>query len=107
MTLPCHFILTAHLEPQKNDEGSIIAYRFMMTGKSSIIVPLKFDEIWVTTTKETSKGIEYSVKLNSTGFYLARSRLAGTGNLSKVEPANLREIIRKAGLSYEDKPGLF
>ena len=103
MTLPCHFILTAHLEPQKNDEGSIIAYRFMMTGKSSITVPLKFDEIWVTTTKETSKGIEYSVKLNSTGFYLARSRLAGTGKLKPTEPANLKEIIKKAGLDYQDK----
>jgi AAA domain len=107
MSLPCHFILTGHLENQKDSEGNIIARRFMMTGKGAITVPLLFDEIWVLENKETSKGLEYYTVLQSTGMLLARSRLAGTGKLSAKEPTNLRAIFKKAGLNYEDKPKLF
>lgn len=106
MTLPCHFILTAHLEPQKDSEGNVVARRFLMTGKGAIKIPLLFDEIWVTDKKETSKGWDYFVRIESGGMFLARSRLAGTGKLDSKEPTNLRTIFKKAGLSYEDKPAL-
>jgi hypothetical protein len=107
MLLPCHVILTAHLEPIKNDEGSVIGKRFLMTGKGAITIPLLFDEIWVADSKETSKGMSYYVKLVNTGFLYARSRLAANGVLSKEEPSDLRAILKKAGLNYEDKPKLY
>jgi len=107
MGLPCHFILTGHLEPQKDKEGNIVARRFMMTGKGAIVIPLKFDEIWVLDNKETSRGLDYFTILQSTGMLLARSRLAGTGKLGSTEPTNLRAIFKKAGLNYEDKPKLY
>jgi len=105
--LPCHFILTGHIEPQKDKAGNIIARRFLMTGKGAIVIPLLFDEIWVLENKEVSAGLEYYTILQSTGMLLARSRLAGTGKLGKTEPTNLRTIFKKAGLNYEDKPKLF
>uniref|UniRef100_A0A6H1ZPR0 Putative ATPase domain containing protein n=1 Tax=viral metagenome TaxID=1070528 RepID=A0A6H1ZPR0_9ZZZZ len=106
-SLPCHVIVTGHLEPQKDKEGNIIGRRFLMTGKGAIVVPLLFDEIWVLENKETSKGLDYYTILQSTGMFLARSRLAGTGSLGEKEPTNLRNIFKKAGLNYEDKPKLF
>jgi len=103
MNLPCHFILTAHLEPQKDTKGAIVSRRFLMTGKSAIKIPLLFDEIWVADKKETSKGWEYFFHIESGGMLLARSRLAGTGKLASNEPNNLRAIFKKAGLNYADK----
>jgi len=106
-SLPCHVIVTGHLEPQKDKEGNTVGRRFLMTGKGAIVIPLLFDEIWVMENKETSKGLDYHIVLQSTGMFLARSRLAGTGKLGKTEPTNLRTIFKKAGLNYEDKPKLF
>lgn len=106
MSLPCHFIFTGHLEPQKDSEGNVTAYRFLMTGKGAIVIPLLFDEIWVMESKEKSAGMEYSIRTVSGGKYLARSRLAGDGKLKKAEEANLRNIIKKAGLNYQDKDAL-
>jgi hypothetical protein len=106
VNLPCHFVLTGHLEPQKDKEGNIIGRRFLMTGKGAITIPLLFDEIWVLDNKETSRGLEYFITLQSTGMLLARSRLAGTGKLDKIEPTNLRSIFKKAGLDYEDKASI-
>ena len=77
-----------------------------MTGKGAIVIPLLFDEIWVLENKETSRGLDYYTVLQSTGMYLARSRLAGTGRLEAKEPTNLRAIFKKGGLSYEDKPAI-
>lgn len=106
MSLPCHFIMTGHLDVQKDKDGNIVARRFLMTGKGAITIPLLFDEIWVLENKNTSRGLEYYTVLQSTGMFLARSRLAGTGRLSATEPTNLREIFKKAGLNYEDKPAI-
>lgn len=106
LQLPCHVIVTAHLEPLKNSEGAVIGKRFMATGKAAILIPLLFDEVWVMDTKETSKSVEYSVKIANTGFLFARSRLAAKGILNHQEPADFRAILKKAGLNYEDKPRL-
>lgn len=106
MKQKCHFILTGHLEVQKDKEGNVVARRFMMTGKGAVVIPLLFDEIWVAETKETPKGLEYQVLLQKKGLLLGRSRLAADGVLGQTEPLNLREIFKKAGMSYEDKPAL-
>lgn len=103
MKLPCHFILTAHIEPQKNREGSIIARRVMFSGKGAITIPLLFTEIWVTDVKETSKDNIYRVLLQKKGLLLGRSRLASKSVLDTYEPANLKYILKKSGMNYEDK----
>lgn len=107
LNLKCHFILTAHLNIQKDKEGNVIARRVMFSGQGAVTIPLLFDEIWVTDAKESSGGFNYEVKTVAAGLYLARSRLAGTGAINKTEPATLRTILKKAGLNYEDRPGLF
>jgi len=106
MNLPCHFVFTGHLMPQKDKEGNVIKYRYLMTGQGAIVIPLLFDEIWVSEMRETSKGGEFSVLLQSGGLMLARSRLLARsdGKLKINEPSNLREILYKAGMSYIDKP---
>ena len=106
MTLPCHFVLTAHLEPQKDKEGNVTAWRVMFSGKGAITIPLLFDEIWVADSKEKREGYDYFIHTQRSGLFLARSRLAAEGRLEPKEPNNLMQIFKKAGLTYTDKEAL-
>jgi len=86
LKLPCDFILTGHLEADKDEVTGQITYRFSTTGKGVIIIPTLFDEIWVMDPKESSKGIDRRVLLQSTGKYDCRSRIAKDNKLDTFEP---------------------
>lgn len=111
-TLPCDFILTGHLEGKttgvrilaNGEEIEVQEFRFMVVGKAVIIVPLKFDEIWVTAPEEGANGVRYRILTQSTGKYLARSRLAGTGKISAIEEPDMKALLKKVGRDYSDKP---
>jgi hypothetical protein len=106
MTLPCHFILTCHLEPLKDKEGNVLEWRPMFTGKGQVVVPTLFDEIWRMRKTEKSDGSIHKIVTRESGRYIARSRLSNIGQLGEEEPANLRNILKKAGVNYEDKERL-
>lgn len=103
LNLPCHVLITGHLEPQKDGEGNIVARRFIMVGKGAVTIPLLFSETWVTEVRGSGDKAEYFIRTSSSGMYQAKSRLSAGGILSAREPANLREIFKKSGLNYEDK----
>ena len=104
MALPCDFILTGHLESFKDEISGAVSYRFLTTGKGSVTIPGLFDELWVCSPKETSKGVTYRILTQSTGKYIARSRLAKGGKLSQYEEPDMKKILQKAGQPFEDKP---
>ena len=107
LDLPCDFIITGHLEPYQDEQAGMTRFRFMTTGKGAIILPTLFDEVWVTQTKETSKGNEYLILTQNTEIYTARSRLAKNGLLEQYEKPDIKAILKKAGMDHEDKPKLF
>lgn len=103
LDLPCDVVVTGHLKLREDpDKGHI--FRLMTTGDGMIIIPLLFDEIWVTRTKETSSGSDFQILTQSTGLYLARSRLAADKKLAPVEVPDMKALRKKVGLSVEDKP---
>ena len=103
LNLPCDFIFEGHLKLVEDpDKGTV--FRFMTTGQGMITIPLMFDEIYVTSPKETSSGIEYRLLTKSTGTFLARSRLAADGLLDTYEKADIKYILKKVGKDYQDKP---
>ena len=104
LALPCDFIMTGHLEGKKDEVSGGMSYRFMTTGKGVVTLPLLFDELYVMDPKETSAGVEYRILTKSTGRHIARSRLAKGGLLEKYEEPNIKKILKKAGLSTNDKP---
>jgi hypothetical protein len=115
MGLPCDFILTGHLDKQEKvlsyDKStgikrSEITYRFMTTGKAVITIPLLFDELYVLRTKETAGGLERVIVTEAQGEFIARSRLKGNNILNAEEPADIKALLRKIGMSDEDKPKL-
>lgn len=107
LALPCDFFLTGHLEGQKDEVSGQMFYQFMTTGKGAIKIPLLFDEIYVMDPKKTSSGVEYRLLTQATGTYTARSRLAANGLLETYEQPDIKNMLRKVKLTYEDKPKLF
>lgn len=104
LDLPCDFILTGHLEQFEDAETSTIRYRYMTTGKGAIIIPTKFDEIYIMVAKEASDGVKYRLLTKNTGTYTARSRLAKEGLLDTYEEPNIKKILEKAEMDATDKP---
>src|SRR5712691_2487011 len=103
MSLPCHVILTAHLQPLSDADGNVTEWRVMFSGKGKIEIPLLFSEIWRAERKELSSGFEYGIRTQESGKYLARSRLAGDlAILEKKESNNLKAILKKVGFSAGD-----
>lgn len=103
LALPCDFILTGHLESYKDEVTGGVSYRYATTGKGVQTIPLLFDEIWVMSPKSGSKGVDYRILTQSTGTYVARSRLAKDGLLSQYEEANIKTLLKKAKMNYDDK----
>jgi hypothetical protein len=103
LRIPCDFILTGHLEASKDEVTGAITYRYMTTGKAEVTIPLLFDEVWVTDTKKTSQGLDYRIITARTGPYLASTRI-GHGKFELYEEPDIKYLLKKAGLSTEDKP---
>jgi len=104
LDLPCDFIMTGHLEGEKDEVSGQMTYEYMTTGKGVILIPLLFDELYVMDPKEGSKGTNYRILTQATGRYSACSRLAEEGLLDQYEDANIKKILKKVGLSTKDKP---
>jgi hypothetical protein len=115
MSLPCDFILTGHLK--ENEEilsydaatgiyRKNIEYRFLTIGQAVVTIPLLFDELYVMQTKDSAQGLKRELLIEAQGKYQARSRLKANGKLSPVEPADIKALLKKIGLAWEDKPRL-
>ena len=106
LDLPCDTILTGHLELKQEGDSGRMEFAYATTGKGSYIIPTLFDEVWVASTKETSKGVDYRLLTENDGLYSARSRLKAGGLLETYETPDIKKILAKAGLATDDKPGL-
>lgn len=115
LMLPCHVIVTGHLEMYDDAVDKTVKFRYMTTGKGAITLPLLFDEQWVMEPKKSSNGVDYRILTKSTGTYSARSRLARAGLIDQYENVTMKlgdnpnlvgfkAILKKAGKFYEDKP---
>jgi len=115
MRLPCDFILTGHLreieeiisvDTKTGVTRKSIEYRFYTVGQAVLTIPLLFDEIYVLLGKEGKDGVERKMLIDAQGKYIARSRLRANGKLDSVEAPNIKALLKKIGLSWEDKPKL-
>jgi len=115
MRIPCDFILTGHLREHEEiisvDKSTGIvrkkySYLFYTTGQAVVTIPLLFDELYVLAMVDTSEGLKRKLLLESTGQFHASSRLKGIGRLEAEELPDIKAILKKIGLSWEDKPKL-
>lgn len=113
MNLPCDFIITGHLKEERRlisiDKSSgakqeEVTHRLHITGQAVITIPLLFDELYVLTGKGTNP--RRRLLIDSLGDYIARSRLKGGGKLAAEEEPDIKALLKKVGLAWEDKPKL-
>jgi len=107
ISLPCDCILIGHDDYKKDEASGRMFVNLMITGKLRTRVPLLFDEIYYAMTKETSSGTVYQLLTKRTGMYEVRSRLSTKGQLAMYEPSNIKNILKKAGMDFSNKPSLF
>lgn len=112
LALPCDVIVTGHLEGDyesriiEGEEVRVLTkYKYMTTGKGSIIVPLLFDEQWTTVATEKGSGTQYQLLTSKHGLYQAKTRI-GRGVFGTFEVADIKALLKKAGWPTEDKAKL-
>ncbi len=104
LDLPCDFIMTGHLESDKDEVSGRIRYKFMTTGKAEIIIPLQFDEIWTMISEQKGmKDIEYKVLTAKNGAYPGATRI-GSKKFDTFETPDIKYLLKKAGRDTTDKP---
>ncbi len=115
MSIPCDFFLIGHLDKKEKvlavDTKTGVRrtednYRFLTIGKAVITIPLLFDEVYVLQTEDRPGGLERYLLTEAQGEYQARSRLKGSNMLNVKEPADIKALLKKVGMSCEDKPRL-
>lgn len=113
MRIPCDFILTGHLkeieeliyiDSSTGIKRKEIKYRFLATGQAVITIPLLFDEIYVI--RGEGENPDRELLIDSLGKYVARSRLKSKGLLDATEPPDIKGLLKKIGLDWEDKEKL-
>ncbi len=114
MSIKCDFILTGHLKTTEEIVGQTkdgtplkkTKYRFNTTGKAVITIPLQFDEIYVIRGFPGPGGTKRELLVDSQGQYIARSRLRANNKLNSIEEPDIKKLLKKIGLSWQDKPKL-
>jgi hypothetical protein len=108
MSLSCDFFLLAHLKELEDTmtdiKGNIIKtyrYRLNITGNALLTIPLQFDELYVLLGEGSP--VRRKMLIESQGKYIARSRLKSNGKLSSIEEPNIKNLLKKIGLDWEDK----
>lgn len=100
----CDFLMTAHLLLDKDETTGEILYDLNVFKTLKTELPLLFSEYYCMIKKAKPGGPEYKLLTNTQGRYRAGSRLASLGKIELEEEPNLKAILKKAGLSTEDKP---
>jgi hypothetical protein len=102
--IPCDFILTAHVGTDKDEVTGKILTSLMVSGKSSVKIPLLFDNVLVNQVRADKNNTLYGVLTKPDGLYQARCRMEG-----KFEPFEKPDIMylrAKGGKSCEHLPPL-
>jgi len=104
-SLPCDIIMTAHPEADKDEASGHMFVGPMITGKAKIRIPLLFDEMYYLRVEDTKEGeTKWILQTRPSKIFKASSRLARRGKFDKFEEPNIKALLKKAGLPYNDLP---
>lgn len=103
--LPCDFVMTGHLMLEKDEVSGRMITRFKSIPSLKVDVPLLFDEIYVLEAQGAREGVKRHLITQSTGQYIARTRI-GSGVFDVHEEPNILDLLVKAGMvKKEDTSG--
>ena len=102
-TLPCHTLMLGHVGREKDEAMQTFVQTIALPGQASDQVPIHTPEVYLLKVTNSPKGLERKLLTQNDGEFKLASRLGANGVLGKEEPPNLQELIKKAGLPWEDK----
>lgn len=102
--LPCDVIVTAHPEAEKDELIGKIFIGPMITGKAKVRIPLLFSELYYAKAEHTKDGVVYSLQTRPSALIKASTRLGSYGKFEIFEKPDIKALLKKAGLPYDDKP---
>jgi uncharacterized small protein (DUF1192 family) len=104
VSLPCDCVLLGHEDQPMEEDGTPKGdLGLLITGKLKTRVPALFDEIY-RLEMDNYKKQERRLRTRPAYGILAGSRLSAVGNFEEFEPADIKALMKKAGLPHEDKP---
>ena len=102
--LPCHFVLTGHLDRFEDDADGKIYFMLSTTGKQAKVdIPMAIDEVYYMEAAEKGGKVVRELLTEISGKHECRSRLGG-GILKTREEPDIQSILKRIGLPWEDKP---
>lgn len=115
LALPCDVIVTGHLygvyEPVRTIEGDfedkLTKYRFLSTGKATVVIPLEFSEMWVMVPTPAPGGVKREIITGYDGMYAGSTRLGNRGKFDLREKPDIKALLKKAGWPTNDKAKLY
>ena len=105
-SLPCNVIVTGHLDYKQDEASGQMYVGIMVSGKSSVKLPLLFDEVYVAKTQPGARradgmaSTEYKLQTGTEGKFRARTRI-GAGVFHLIEEPDITALMQKAGLEFK------
>jgi hypothetical protein len=112
--------MLAHIERVKNENNLLMEKTIMLPGKSQVELTQMTSEVYHLLTQEKQ---DHPVKLpphitkstdhvyrwlltKNNGDYRGGTRVGGHGRFRLHEPADIKHLLQRAGMSTDDKPPL-
>jgi len=103
-TLPCDCILLGHSDRRFDEEGNPLEDEtILLTGKLRKRIPALFSEVYRLEITDKRKGTRQLLTQPKYGVQ-AGTRLGRDGRFKQYEEPDIKALLRKAGMSVEDKP---
>jgi len=98
----CHFLLLCHVDRALEEVSGRMFLNISTNPASKVLLPMMFGEMYYMTFDPTdaSKRVLQTIGDNRV---IASSRFSRTGKFNQFEPANIKELMKKAMLPCEDK----
>ncbi len=106
LKLPCHVIVTGHIDKHIDESSQSYVRSLMLPGKSSERVPILFPEVYILHARNIDGKIVRTLQTKNDGEYRAGSRADFSSKLELHEPADIKALLKKVGYNYEDKEPL-
>jgi len=101
--LPCHTILTGHIEKTQDSVTGAYVKRLLVAGKSQDQIPINIPELYIL--QSTPTGERKLLTANDGSGFEATTRM-GRGRFEILEKPDLRYLLQKAGYPHEDKESI-
>ena len=101
---PCHFILTAHEETEKDGVLGDIIGDILASPNMRVQVSIQVGEQYHIENAPVGGKVQRVFATVQSGRFPASTKIGAKGKLSSREPLNIAEILKKCGREWQDKP---